>query len=348
MFTDKDDKKTELSTLGEFGLIRRLSSSIGIRNPETLKGIGDDAAIIDSGDKATVVSTDMLAEGVHFDLSYVPLKHLGYKAAMVNLSDIYAMNATPKQLLVSIAVSNRFPLEAIEEMYEGLRAACEMHNTDIVGGDTTSSRSGLILSITAIGTCDKNDIVYRSAAGENDLICVSGDLGGAFTGLQILEREKRIFMENPNIQPDLGTHTYILQRQLRPEARKDIIDKLREIGVKPTSMIDVSDGLASELHHICTSSGKGCRIYESKIPIDQSTYQVALDLNLDPTVCAMNGGEDYELLFTIRTSDFEKVQSAIDISVIGHITSKEEGLVMIDKSDHVVPIVAQGWDALRN
>ena len=348
MLEDKNTKRTELSEMGEFGLIRHLSSLIKVKNPETIKGIGDDAAVINLGKNSGLVSTDMLVEGVHFDLSYVPMKHLGYKAAMVNFSDIYAMNGIPKQIFVSIAISNRFSLEAIEEFYAGLMIACEKHDVDIAGGDTSSSRSGMIISITVVGVAQNKQISMRNKAQVGDLICVSGDLGGAFLGLQLLEREKRIFLENPGIQPDLGENSYVLERQLKPEARKDIIQKFAEIKVVPNAMIDISDGLASELFHICKSSEVGCMIYENKLPIDQSAYQLALDLNLDPTVCAMNGGEDYELLFTIPMKDHQKVSENMDISIIGQITAESAGIYMLDKSDHVVPIAAQGWDSFRS
>jgi thiamine-monophosphate kinase len=339
--------RTELSSLGEFGLIDHLSAGIDPRNPETLKGIGDDAAVLAFGEDATLISTDMLVEGVHFDLTFQPLKHLGYKAVVVNLSDIYAMNGTPTQILVSIAISNRFSLEAIDELYEGINAACKKYNVDLAGGDTTSSASGLVLSLTSIGKAKKEDVVYRNGAKENDLICVSGDLGGAYVGLQLLEREKKIFLENPKIQPDLGDHDYILERQLKPEARKDLIEKLKELGVKPTSMIDISDGLSSEILHLCRQSDTGCNLYEDKIPIDQQTYDTAREFNLDPTVCALSGGEDYELLFTIKQDDYEKLRMHLDISIIGHMTNSDAGVNLIDKSSNVVPVTAQGWDALN-
>ena len=345
MFENKNNR-TELSSLGEFAIIDHISEGIELKNPESIKGIGDDAAILSIGDKMTVVSTDMLVEGVHFDLMFHPLKHLGYKSVVVNLSDIYAMNATPKQILVSIAISNRFSLEAVEELYAGIRMACERYNVDLVGGDTTSSTSGLILSVTAIGIASKDEIVYRSGAKENDLLCVSGDLGGAYVGLQLLEREKKIFIENPKIQPDLSGNDYILEKQLKPEARKDIVDKLKELGVIPTSMIDVPDGLSSEVLHLCRQSGVGCSIYEDKIPIDPQTYERAREFNLDPTVCALNGGEDYELLFTINQKDYEKLREHLDISIIGHITDAASGFNLIDKSENVVKLTAQGWDGL--
>ena len=314
----------------------------------TVKGIGDDCAVIDRGQYFEVITTDMLMEGIHFDLAYSPLKHLGYKSVMVNLSDIYAMNAVPAQIVVSIALSNRFSLEAVEELYEGIKLACDRHQVDIIGGDTTASKSGLVISITATGTIEKNKITYRSGALEHDIICVSGDLGAAYMGLQILNREKKIFIENPHIQPDLSGNDYIVERQLKPEARKDIISGLDEVNVVPTSMIDISDGLASELFHICKSSGKGCRIYEDKIPIDVQTGSVAEEMNINPIVAALNGGEDYELLFTIRQNDFERVKILPGISFIGHITDKSSGLALVDKANTEIGLTAQGWDALKN
>jgi thiamine-monophosphate kinase len=345
MFENKENR-TELAELGEFGLIEHLSKAIEIKNPETTKGIGDDAAVFDAGTMVTVTSTDMLVEGVHFDLTFHPLMHLGYKAIVVNLSDIYAMNAIPKQVLVGMALSNRFSIEAIEELYSGMKMACDKYGVDLVGGDTTTSTSGLILSITAIGMAQKENIVYRSGAQEHDLICVSGDLGGAYIGLQILEREKKIFLENPKIQPDLTGNDYVLERQLKPEARKEIIEQLAALRVKPTSMIDISDGLSSEVLHICRQSNMGAEIYEDKIPIDPQTYDRAREFILDPTVCALSGGEDYELLFTIAQGDYEKIRSTMDISIIGHITDKNSGVNLIDKSGNSVKMIAQGWDAL--
>lgn len=353
MFENKSGR-TELSTLGEFGLIDQLSKSIEITNPESIKGIGDDAAVISlksetqDDDDIMLTSTDMLLEGVHFDLTFHPLRHLGYKSIVVNLSDIYAMNGIPKQVLVALGLSNRFSLEAIEELYEGMALACKKYGVDLVGGDTTSSTSGLVISITSIGKAKKSEVVYRSGAKLHDLVCVSGDLGGAYLGLQILEREKKIFLENPTIQPDLSGNDYILERQLKPEAQKEIIEKLKSLGVQPTSMIDISDGLSSELLHICRQSGCGSDIYEDKIPIDPQTYDRAREFGLDPTVCALSGGEDYELLFTIAQSDYEKLREHMDISIIGHITDKNSGVNLIDKSGNVVKMVAQGWDALLN
>ncbi len=337
--------RTELGSIGEFGLIRHIGQLVKIRNESSVTGIGDDAAVIDHKGKLTVVSTDMLVEGVHFDLSYVPLKHLGYKSIVVNISDICAMNATARQVLVSIALSNRFSLEAVEELYQGILLACEKYGVDLVGGDTSSSISGLAISVTALGEAGKEDLVFRSGAKEKNLLCVTGDLGGAYMGLQILEREKRIFKENPNIQPDLGGNDYILERQLKPEARTDMVELFRKLELKPTSMIDVSDGLASEILHICDRSDVGCELYEEKIPIDPMTYDRARELGLDPTVCALSGGEDYELLFTIDAKKFDKIKSNPNISVIGHITDKASGANLVSRSGASVPLTAQGWDA---
>lgn len=338
--------RTELSSLGEFGLIKHLTQFIQVKNESTIKGIGDDAAVIDYKDKKTVVSTDMLMEGVHFDLAYVPLKHLGYKSVTVNLSDIYAMNATPRQITVSFAVSNRFSVEALEELYSGIIMACNKYKVDIVGGDTTTAKSGLVISITAIGEANADDLVYRDGAKDGDLLCVTGDLGGAYVGLQLLEREKKIFMESPEIQPDLDGNDYILERQLKPEARKDIPPLLKLLEVKPTAMIDISDGLASEILHLCTQSEVGCNLYEDKIPIDPSTYNTAREFNLDPTVCALSGGEDYELLFTIDQSDFPKIKGNPNITVIGHMTSRKDGTNLIARGGTSHPLTAQGWDSL--
>lgn len=340
------ESRTEISSLGEFGLIDRIAANVKLVRESSVKGIGDDAAIIDYQSDQIVVSSDMLVEGVHFDLTFHPLLHLGYKAVIVNLSDIYAMNAQPEQILVSIAISSRFSLEAVEELFSGIQLACSRYQVDLVGGDTTSSTSGLILSITAIGRAGKNQLIYRNGSKEKDLLCVSGDLGGAYMGLQILEREKKIFLENPGIQPDLAGNDYILERQLKPEARKEIIEKLRELKVKPTSMIDISDGLSSEILHLCKASGNGCALYEDKIPIDPETFNRAREFNLDPTVCALNGGEDYELLFTIAQEDYEKLRMHMDISLIGHMTAADEGVRLITKSGSEVQLTAQGWDAL--
>src|ERR1700750_2963598 len=313
-------EKTDIEALGEFGLINHLTKNRKLEQKSSIKGVGDDAAVLNFDGKKVLVSTDMLLEGIHFDLAYTPLKHLGYKAVQVNLSDIYAMNGMAGPVTVSIGLSSKFPIEAIEELYEGIYIACEKYGVDLVGGDTTSSKQGLVISVTSIGYADEKDIVYRNGAQEGDLICVSGDLGGAYTGLQLLEREKLIYLENPQIQPDLEGKDYIVERQLKPEARKDIVELLKEIGVKPTAMIDISDGLASEILHICKQSNKGCNLYEEKIPIDPMTFETAREFNLDPTVCALSGGEDYELLFTVKQADYEKMKNLPDISFIGYIT----------------------------
>ncbi|HUH33504.1 MAG TPA: thiamine-phosphate kinase [Daejeonella sp.] len=345
MFENKG--RTEIENLGEFGLIDHLTKNIKINNPSSIKGVGDDAAVLNFEGKKTLISTDLLLEGIHFDLAYTPLKHLGYKAVQANLSDIYAMNGTATQVTVSIGISSKFPLEAVEELYMGITIACEKYGIDLVGGDTSSSKQGLVISVTSIGYADEDKICYRDGAKEGDLICVSGDLGGAYIGLQLLEREKGIFLENPQIQPDLEGKDYIVERQLKPESRKDIIETLAEINIKPTAMIDVSDGLASEILHICKQSNTGCKIYEDKIPIDPMTYDTARDFGIDPTVCALNGGEDYELLFTINQSDYEKIKNSADISIIGHITEASAGCNLISKSDIVHEIKAQGWNTFR-
>jgi thiamine-monophosphate kinase len=341
----ENSERTSIESLGEFGLIDHLTKQIKIKQKSTTKGIGDDAAVLDFVDKKVLVSTDMLLEGIHFDLAYTPLKHLGYKAVQVNLSDIYAMNGIATQVTVSIGISSKFPLEAVEELYEGIYLACEKYNIDLVGGDTASSRQGLVISVTALGYADEKDIVYRNTAEEGDLICVSGDLGGAYTGLQLLEREKLVYIENPNIQPDLEGKDYIIERQLKPEARKDIIELLKDIDVKPTAMIDISDGLASEILHICKQSNKGCNLYEDKIPLDPMTYETAREFNLDPTVCALSGGEDYELLFTIKQADYEKIKLQMDISIIGHITEASAGCNLVTKAGVIHALKAQGWNA---
>ena len=346
MIEDKTPHRTSLADLGEFGLIDRLTKGFENHNPSTLKGVGDDAAVMDFKDKKTVVSTDLLIEGVHFDLSYVPLKHLGYKAVSVNVSDIYAMNATATQITVSIAVSNRFPLEALEELYAGIRLACDRYKVDLVGGDTTSSTRGLIISVTAIGEANEEDLVYRNGAQPNDLIVLTGDIGGAYMGLQILEREKAVFQVNPNSQPDIEMYSYILERQLKPEARKDIPPLLKQLGVKPTAMMDVSDGLSSELLHICKQSGVGCRLYEDKIPLDPQVISTCEEFNLDSTTIALSGGEDYELLFTIAQADYDKIKGNPNFSVIGYITDKEEGVNLVTRAGQFIPIIARGWNAL--
>ncbi len=346
--SENKEKLTELQDIGEFGLIHRLTNKVELVNSSSVRGIGDDAAVIKYADNiSTLVSKDMLIEGVHFDLIYTPLKHLGYKAAISNFSDIAAMNGKPKQMLIGLAVSNRFSVEAIEEFYSGISLACEKYKVDLVGGDTTSSKSGMIISITVIGEAENKEITYRNTTNEYDLLCVSGDLGGAYMGLLLLEREKAVFNVNPNMQPDLSGNDYILQRQLKPEARTDVVDILKAIKVKPTSMIDISDGLASEIFHICTASKKGCSLYEEKIPMDPSTILMAQEFQIDPTVCALSGGEDYELLFTIKQEDFEKVKNNPDISVIGHITDEKEGINLITRSGTSVPLTAQGWDAFN-
>ena len=348
MIEDKTPHRTSLADLGEFGLIDRLTKGFEIHNPSTLKGVGDDAAVMDFNNKKTVVSPDLLIEGVHFDLSYVPLKHLGYKAVSVNVSDIYAMNATATQITVSIAVSNRFPVEALEELYAGIRLACDRYKVDLVGGDTTSSTRGLIISVTAIGEANEEDLVYRNGAQPNDLVVLTGDIGGAYMGLQILEREKAVFQVNPNSQPDIEMYSYILERQLKPEARKDIPPLFKQLGVKPTAMMDVSDGLSSEILHICKQSGVGCRLYEEKIPLDPQVISTCEEFNLDSTTIALSGGEDYELLFTIAQADYDKIKGNPNFSVIGYITDKEEGVNLITRAGQFIPIIARGWNALSN
>ena len=334
---------TKLSTLGEFGLIRHLTKDIEIKNDSTLRGVGDDAAVLNYGKKRILVSTDMLIEGVHFDLSYAPLKHLGYKAVTTNASDIYAMNGTPRQITVALAMSNRFSLEAVDELYAGIYLACDRYGIDLVGGDTTSSKTGLCISITVLGEAEESDIVYRNTARVNDLICVSGNLGAAYMGLQLLEREKAVFETDPNTQPDLSTYEYILERQLKPEARGDIIRLLREKNIHPTAMMDISDGLSSEVLHICHDSGLGCRIHEEKIPIDYQTFRMAEELNMNATVCALSGGEDYELLFTVPLADYDKLITLEDISIIGHTCPKEEGCSLVTRDGNTFELKAQGW-----
>lgn len=337
----------ELSEIGEFGLIDLINKSFEIKHKQTNKGIGDDAAVIDFEDKKTLIATDILAEGVHFHLSYSPLKHLGYKAVTVNLSDICAMNGIPKQITVGIAISSKFTMDAIEELMLGMKLACEKYNIDLIGGDTTSSAAGLFISITAIGCADDSDITYRNGAQKGDLICVSGDLGGAYAGLLVLERERRVFEANPNAHIDLTQYEYIIQRQLKPEPRADIIELLKKNNIKPTSMIDVSDGLASEIKHICKQSDLGSKIMEDKIPIDLQTENVLKEFNIAPTTGALNGGEDYELLFTVKQSDYEKIKDLPEISVIGYMTDKAEGCYLITTDDKVIEIQAQGWDGLK-
>lgn len=338
-----ETQRTELNELGEFGLIGRITTGFDLQNPESLVGIGDDAAVIGNGANCTLVSTDMLLEGVHFDLGYTPLPHLGYKAVAVNVSDIAAMNGIPKQITVGLAMSNRFSVEAAEAIYDGIRAACTEYKVDLVGGDTTSSRSGLVISVSVLGVAEKDKIVYRSTAKPGDIVCVTGDLGGAYVGLQILEREKQVFLQHPETQPELEGNDYVLQRQLRPVARMDIVHELRELDIVPTAMIDISDGLASEILHICRQSGAGAALFEEKLPIDAATYNTAVELNLDPTTCALNGGEDYELLFTIRQADYEKLKNHADIFFIGYMLEADKGVHLVTKSDNRVPVRAQGW-----
>ncbi len=337
------EKRTEIAQLGEFGLIDRINRNTSLQNLTSVKGIGDDAAVIDIGSENLLVSTDMLLEGPHFDLSYVPLQHLGYKSVAVNVSDIAAMNGKPQQIVIGLAFSNRFSVEAIDTLYEGIRAACKNYKVDLVGGDTTSSTSGLIISITAIGRAAKEKTVLRSGARKNDIICVSGDLGAAFMGLQILEREKQAFLANPQMQPNLEKYEYIVSRQLKPEARMDLIYELEEKNIVPTSMIDISDGLASELLHLSKNSNLGIKLFEDKVPIDAMTYDTALEFKLDPITVALSGGEDYELLFTISPADFEKIKNHADIHFIGHMHDNANQNVMISKQGTVVPLKAQGW-----
>lgn len=344
----EEKKQTPLSDLGEFGLISRLTENIIIKNQSTIKGVGDDAAVLDYKDKKIVVTTDLLTEGIHFNLMYVPLKHLGYKAVIVNISDVFAMNATPRQITVSIAISSKFSLEAIDELYSGIYLACEKYGVDLVGGDTTSSLTGLTISITAIGEADENELVYRNGAKVNDLVCVSGDLGGAYMGLQLLERENEVFKINPHQKPQFEGYDYILERQLKPEARGDIKKLLKELKIKPSSMIDISDGLSSEIIHICKASNVGCNIYEDKIPMDLQTKYFAEELNINPLVAALNGGEDYELLFTISIADYDLIKKEFDITVIGHITNESEGINLITGSGASIPLQAQGWNPIRN
>jgi thiamine-monophosphate kinase len=344
-----DPKKslTPLSEIGEFGLIERLTEGVKFHHTSTVKGAGDDAAVMEYGDKYLVMTTDMLMEGIHFDLVYTPMKHLGYKAAVVNFSDVYAMNAHPRQLVVSIAISKKFSAEALDEFYAGLRLACEHYHVDLVGGDTSSSLTGFAISITVLGEVEKDKIAYRSTAKENDLICVTGDLGAAYLGLQVLEREKKIYTETSGSQPKLEDYDYVLQRQLKPEAQKDIIDFLEKNKITPTSMIDISDGLSSELLHICKQSDKGCSIYLHKIPIAEQTAKVAREFNIEPTICALNGGEDYELLFTIPMSQYDIILARQDVSIIGHVTHKSTGCNLVTELNQQIPLVAQGWNAYK-
>ena len=339
--------KTEISTLGEFGLIKHLTKDIKHGQPSTQKGIGDDAAVLNFKDKRTLVTTDLLLEGIHFNLEYVPLKHLGYKAAVVNFSDIYAMNATPTQITVSLGISKRFSVEDLEELYSGIRLACERYNVDLVGGDTSASMTGLTISITCLGTAAAKEIVYRNGAKINDLICVTGNLGTAYMGLQLLERERIVMQANENATPAFEGREYLLERQLKPEARRDIIEKLREAGIKPTSMMDISDGLSSELMHICTQSNVGCAVYEDKLPIDYQAAALAEEMNLNIVTCALNGGEDYELLFTCSLDDYEKLIPLEDVYLIGHITKPEYGINLIGRNGEEIALQAQGWNAFK-
>lgn len=340
------DNQTEISSLGEFGLIERLTRDFPLRNSSTIKGVGDDAAILAFGDKDVLVTTDLLLEGVHFDLHYVPLKHLGYKAAIVNFSDIYAMNGTPRQITVSLGVSSRFTVEHLDELYAGIRLACDIYGVDLVGGDTSASTSGLVISITCLGEAERNDVVRRDGAKETDIICVSGDLGAAYMGLQLLERENVAAAgRGSDFQPDFSGKEYILERQLKPEARKDVIEALRANGIKPTAMMDISDGLSSELLHICKASGVGCRVYEDKIPIDYQTAVMAEELNMNLVTAAMNGGEDYELLFTVPLADHQKIEDIKGVRMIGYVTKPELGCALVSRDGAEMPLKAQGWNA---
>lgn len=345
---DNKNKTTPVSALGEFGLIEHLTKNIALKNQQTIKGIGDDAAVLEYPGKQIVVTTDLLVEGIHFNLMYVPMKHLGYKSVMVNLSDVFAMNASPRQITVSLAISGKFSVESLEELYQGIQMACDKHHVDLVGGDTTSSLTGLLISVTAIGEVEKGKAVYRSGAKVTDLICVSGDLGGAYMGLQLLERENEVFKVDPKMQPQLQGYDYILERQLKPEARGDIIEVLQSLNVQPTAMIDISDGLSSELMHICKASNVGCHVYEDRIPLDFQTKKFAEELHINALVAALNGGEDYELLFTVPLADHDKVKNDPDITVIGHIVDASEGVNLITALEGIaIPLQAQGWNPLN-
>lgn len=346
MKTEK--KRVELSDLGEFGLIDHLTKDIKNKHSTTIKGIGDDAAVLNGKDGYTLVSTDLLIEGIHFNLMYAPLKHLGYKSIIVNLSDIYAMNGLPEQVTVSIGLSNRFSLEAIEELYDGIKLACNIYNVDLVGGDTSTSQMGLIISVTAVGRVSEEKVIYRSGAIENDLLVVTGDLGGAYMGLQLLEREKEVFKSSPVAQPDLAGNDYILERQLKPEARKDIVEMFEKMDLMPSSMIDISDGLASECIHLASQSELGFTLYEEKIPIDPTTFNAAREFNLNPVTCALNGGEDYELLFTIPQSDYDKIKGNPNMTPIGHMTDKASGYQLISSGGSTIEVKAQGWNSLKD
>ena len=348
MIEDKNTEKTDLSALGEFGLIEHLTKNLTIKQTSTIKGIGDDAAVLEPREKKIVVTTDLLVEGVHFDLSYMPLKHLGYKSVIVNLSDVYAMNANATQITVSIAVSNRFPLEALEELYAGIETAAAIYGIDVIGGDTTSSTKGLLISVTAIGEVKTEKITYRNGAKPNDLLVVTGDIGAAYLGLQVLEREKEVFKVNPNNQPDLDAYTYIIERQLKPEARKDIVKLLEDLDVIPTSMIDISDGLSSEILHLCKASNVGCDLYENKLPLDPQVISTAEEFNMDSTTIALNGGEDYELLMTISQDDFPKIKANPNLTVIGFITEETQGAHLVTRAETKIPLQAQGWKNFEN
>ena len=346
MIEDKNPQRTSIGQLGEFGLIDHLTKNFEINQPSTLKGIGDDAAVLDFKDKKVVVSTDLMIEGVHFDLAYMPLKHLGYKAVVTNVSDICAMNAKATQITVSIAVSNRFPLEALEELFQGITLAANEYKVDVIGGDTTSSQKGLIISITVLGEADEEEIVYRNGAKSTDLLVVTGDIGAAYMGLQVLEREKQVFQVNPNSQPDLDAYTYLVERQLRPEARKDVRTLLHALEIKPTSMIDISDGLSSEIIHLCKQSKVGCNLYEDKLPLDPQFMNVCEEFDIDATTVAINGGEDYELLFTIPIEDFDKIKGNPNFSIIGHMTEENEGIHLVTRANTKIALKARGWNAL--
>lgn len=342
------NKRQELAELGEFGLIERISQQFHPRNKSSVKGIGDDAAVIDVGTHYQLISTDILLEGVHFDLAYVPLQHLGYKAIAVNVSDIAAMNGTPQQVVVSLGLSNRVSLEAVDALYSGMRAACDNYKVDLVGGDTSASASGLVISVSVLGSVAKEKVVYRNGARPNDILCVTGDLGAAYTGLLVLQREKEVFLSNPNAQPELEKFEYVVGRQLKPEARMDIVHELADLQLVPTAMIDVSDGLASELFHLATQSNCGIKVFEDKVPIDTETYNVAsLDFKIDPITCALNGGEDYELLFTIRQEDLDKVKNHPDVHLIGHLHDQPQQHLLVTKAGHAVPLTAQGWNHFK-
>lgn len=347
MLENKDKQLTPLEQMGEFGLIKHLTKDFKFNQETTELGIGDDAAVVDFKDKKTVVSTDLLIEGVHFDLAYMPLKHLGYKAVVVNLSDVYAMNAVATQITISIAISNRFPLEALEEFYAGVAMACKVYNVDLIGGDTTSSTKGMLISVTAIGIADEEKLTYRSGAQPNDLLVVSGDLGGAYFGLQVLEREKEVFKVNPNNQPDLEPYSYVVERQLKPEARKDIVTLLEKLEVKPSAMIDISDGLSSEILHICNSSNVGCNLFEEKIPLDPTVINAAEEFSIDSTMVALSGGEDYELLFTIAQADYDKIKGNPNLTVIGHMTDADQGAHLVTRGNEKIELKARGWNSFN-